>query len=333
MNASEIFDRPPIGSVNYRFEDYLKKKKSEYERHMVGNNITDYAYSGDLIHRKNLDSVPGLHSSFKKICSVIVSQRIQEANMSWLATGADQFPEIYAIGCECAKRLGIGVPNIYIDNTDTFNAYTVAYDDVEPFIVVSNLMAERMSLGELKAVIGHECGHIHNYHGLYGTIEQVLLQTGLFAGAAVARGLLYTFQNLLTIGIRVALSTWSRYAEVTADRASLICCDDVEDVYSMLKKLLYGGVRVDGKINDKFDWKSLKEQMEITMDNPNSLVELLHDHPLSIKRIFAAKEFTECDTFYSWRPDLKTAGQKMRSKEETDERCKRFININGKGDK
>lgn len=322
----------PLDSINFHFADYVKKRKAEHSKHMVGNNITDYAYASDLEHRKKLDSIPGLYSSAKRICSTMVSQQIQKANMNWLAVGPGQFPEIYQIGCECAKQLGIGVPNIFVDNTDTFNAYTVAADDIEPFIVVCNLAVERLSIGELKAMIGHECGHIHNAHTLYGMVEQILSNAGLFAGSIMGGGLFAQLQTLITSGIQLALNSWSRAAEVTADRAALICSDTPEDMYNMIKKLLYGGIRIGDKINTDLEIESLKQQMETTMNNASSLYEMLATHPLSIKRYFAAMEFAECSTFHSWRPDLKKPGQTMRSKTETDKRCKKYIDvIKGKG--
>ena len=59
-------------------------------------------------------------------------------------------------------------------------------------------------------------------------------------------------------------------------------------------------------------------------------MELNYTHPLTIKRILADLEFAECETLYSWRPDLKKPGQLMRTQEQTDERCKKFIDVTSK---
>lgn len=323
----------PLDGVDYRFETYLKNKKAMLSKHMLGNGLPDYAYYLDFEYRKKLDAIPGLFNTVKKIYSTHVTQCLQRANMSCLAVGPKQFPEVYQIGCDCAKKLGIAVPNIYIDSSEeVLNAYAYAMDDVEPFIVVTSLMLKRMTMGELKAVIGHECGHIQNYHTIYDFIASDLLVAGL--GGSQSIGLPQRLLQTLSVGVMLTLNMWSRAAEVTADRAALICCDNVEDAYSVNKKLLYGAVDVSDKIDTQLDISSLKEQMQMTMDNPGRILELERTHPLSIKRIFAEMEFAECELFYEWRPDLKTPGQIMRSKEETDARCKKYIDvIHGKGGK
>lgn len=326
----------PLDGVDYRFETYLKNKKAMLSKHMLGNGLPDYAYYLDLEYRKKLDAIPGLYSISKKVLSTAVARLMQTANMNWLAVGPKQFPEVYQIGCDCAKKLGIAVPNIYITNDEQFNAYTYAADDIEPFIVIGNLLLKRLTLGELKAVIGHECGHIQNGHSVYSYICNIVLTEGTDALGILGlpMQILQTLTNVVTYGAQITMNMWSRAAEVTADRAALICCDHVEDAYSVNKKMLYGAVDVSDKIDTQLDISVLKEQMQMTMDNPNRLMELLTDHPLSIKRIFAEMEFAECELFYEWRPDLKTPGQIMRSKEETDVRCKKYIDvIHGKGGK
>lgn len=322
----EIYSTP-LSGLDWRFNTYLSKKKSEHSKHLRGDGITDYAYALDLEHRKKLDSVPGLYNAAKKICSTVVAKEIQKANLDWLAVGPNQFPEVYQLGCDCAKRLGIGVPNIYITNDNNFNAYTYATDDVEPFIVIGNLLLERYPLNELKGIIGHECGHIHNYHTTYSVLANELL----VQGANMALRLFGQFQQLLSLGVTITIKTWTRNAEVTADRAAMICCDDPDDAYKAIMKLTYGAAKVDDKITTQLDLNALKEQMKMSMNNITGMYELYADHPLSIKRIFAMMEFAQCETFYSWRPDLKQPGQVIRSKAATDDRCGKIINIGGKG--
>lgn len=325
-NTSEIY-ASPLSGLDWRFDTYLKKKKAEHAKHILGDGITDYAYAHDLEHRKKLDSVPGLYDIAKKINYTTAAKYTQTLNLDFLAVGPTQFPEVYQIGCDCAKRLGIGVPNIYISNDNTFNAMTVAMDDVEPVIMIGNLLLERYPLNELKAIIGHECGHIHNYHTTYEVLEKTLV----VQGANSALRMLGQMQQILSLGVTLTLKAWSRNAEVTADRAAMICADSPDDAYNAIMKMTYGAAKVDDKITTKLDLNALKEQMQMSMNNVHRLYELYSTHPLSIKRIFAMMEFAQCDTFYSWRPDLRQPGQALRSKAATDERCKQFIRVDGKG--
>ena len=336
MDNKTILADSPIANYDFSFENYLKKRKAQVALRMDGNGIPNYAYKPDYDLRKKLDDIPGLFHIAQNITATYASRMMQQENMHSLAVGPNQFPEIYQIGCDCAKKLGIAVPNIYIQPSGDLNAYAYATDDSEPFIVVTSTLLELMTLGEIKCVIGHECGHIQNYHSTYNVLSGLLIQAGMTGGVIADQllldGLLSPLYDILTTGIKLTLNKWSRAAEVTADRAGMICCDNLEDAYSVNKKFLYGAVKVEDKIDTNLSIDSLREQMKMTMNNPARLNERLATHPLPIKRIFAELEFAESETLYNWRPDLKTPGCTMRSKEEVDRRCKRYIDVNGKGD-
>ena len=103
-------------------------------------------------------------------------------------------------------------------------------------------------------------------------------------------------------------------------------------------KLLSGGL-----LNNSadMDLEALRDQMEEIFNSPTRILEFgsisvgnngnlsayLMDHPNSMRRVFADLEFAECETFYSWRPDMKKPGAVVRSKKETDDRCRKLVNI------
>lgn len=304
-------NKSPLERIDTSLRNYIMKKKAEESTHMV-EGVPDYAFSLDCELRKKLMSIPRFYSICKKITESTVTRQIQIINQQAVAVGANQFPEIYKMGRECANKLGIGVPNIFIQNDQTMNAYTIAADDTSPMIVLHSGIVERMTPGELKCVIGHECGHIHNNHSVFKTvISTVLSMKGKLSYVLTAANMLLMLQ-------------WTRAGEITADRAALICSDDVEDAINVDAKLLYGGM-----INTQYkvDIDALRAQLEETLNNPSKMFEFQYDHPSSIRRIFADKEFEECNVFYKWRPDLKKPDTIMRTKEETDARCKKIVNI------
>lgn len=313
----------PIADMDCSFQSYLDSKKAHEAAHMKGNGIPDYAYGMDYELRKKLDSIPGLYKVARSISSTVVHQQMQIMNQQAVCATPTSFPDVYEIGCECARRLGISVPNIFILNNQTTNACTFAYDDVEPFIVVYSGLYERLTHGELKSIIGHECGHIQNYHGSYETIATLIAAGSLGA----LGGLSATILSVLTNGVQFALKSWSRAAEVTSDRAGLICADNLEDALSAEVKLMYGGAFGDHQV----DYASIEEQLELQMSNATKYYELLDSHPSSARRIMAIREFYECQTFYDWRPDLRKADSILRSHKECDERCKKFINLAEEG--
>lgn len=277
----------------------------------------------DYEYRRRLDSVPQLYNIAKKICATYASRTLQEINMNGLLAGPDQFSEVYQIGCDCARTLGIGIPSIYIVNNQGLNAYTIATDELEPLIVIYSGLYERFTPGELRCVIGHECGHIHNQHSVYNTLINILVASGQLAAGALAGQLM----NILTLGSEVMLRAWNRAAEVTCDRAGMICCEQVEDAYRVNAKLLYGAALGEHEVN----LEALKRQLDMQMQTMTKFNELLYDHPTAVRRIMAEMEFSECETFYQWRPELKRAGQTLRSRSLTDQRCERFVDVMKKG--
>jgi len=311
----------PLEKMGIGFRSYIARRKAFDSLHMSGHGIPDYGYSADYELRKKLDSIPHLYSIAEKICATYTSRHTQEINRQGIAASPSQFPEIYRIGCDCAKTLGIGVPNIYIINDINLQAYTYSVDDTEPIVVLSSGLAERFTEGELRHIIGHECGHVHNRHGVYNTLVSIIAQIGL---GAASSGIASHLAGLLTQTTLLALNAWSRASEVTADRAGMICCENKEDCYTSLAKLAYGGMLGEHKI----DFNELRKQLEMQQSNITQLSEVIdvgHTHPTIIRRIFASMEFSECGVLYSWHPELREHGQITRSKEETDERCRSIV--------
>ena len=327
----EQYNQSPLSLIDTSFENYVRKRKFTADSHMV-NGVPDYAFALDYELRQKLMKVPHLYNLAKKYTATYTAHEIQMMNQQGIAVTPDHFGEIYQMGVDCAHKLGIGVPNIFIINRSDMNAYTYATDQASPVIVLHSGIVERMTPGELKAIIAHECGHIHNEH----LVLKYFLTSIIDAGASFAGSLLLTGANLM-------LATfWTRASEVSCDRASLICCDDPMDAYNAMFKLLYGGmINRDTKMNVD----ALRDQLEETLNNPTRIMELgqfyasnngyggiqigasLMDHPGTLRRIFTEMEFMECETMYQWRPDLKKPGMTLRSKAETDERCKKLVNI------
>ena len=321
MVQYESRGQSPVSEREGSFRHYLTQKKAALQAHMDGNGLPDYAFALDFELRKKLDAIPHFFNLCQTIVNTYASRQLQIMNQSALAVGPNQFPDVYAIAKDCARQLGIGIPNIFICGDSSVNAYTVSCDDLEPFIVVHSGLYERVSPGELRVVIGHECGHVHNQHGVYGTMANVIFNAGL--NAAAIGGLSAALLNTITYGAQMALRSWSRAMEVTADRAGMICCDRIEDAYSINAKFLYGAAFGEHSI----DYDALILQLEKTQNNVTQLEEMFRDHPAPVRRIMAERAFAACDIFHQWRPDLRKAGEAVRTKAVTDEICKNYINV------
>jgi Zn-dependent protease with chaperone function len=313
----------PTAAVDLNFGHYLEVRDRQLSAHLVGG-IPDYAFSLDQKLRQQLMAMgPG-----RTIAQTLVSWSVpfvqQLHLMESIAVGPQQYPSIYALGEDCAHKLGIGVPQIFIQNGSDSDAYTFATDDIAPIIVLSSQIVESFTPEELKFVIGHECGHIHNLHGVYNTVIEIMTNQ-------LAKGILQSVptQGVLDLfvqgGLTIFFKRWSRYAEITCDRAGLICCGDVNTAEIALVKLITGG----GDSLKQINIESYRQQISKNPSTPIQLLELFSTHPLIPKRINALKLFAECNVFHSWRPEAKT--QDVRSKEETDNLCEQVLRVLPKG--
>jgi len=308
----------PTQNLNVSFDAYVRERQKNSDTHMDAG-IPDYAYSSDYIIRQKIKAMPGVYPFFKAVTSQLVPVMKQQTNLSSLMVGPNQFPEIYKMAEDCARLLGIGIPTVFIQpNLGEFNAYAIAFDDESPAIILNSSIVERLTPGELKTIIGHECGHIHNNHGIFNTAASIILGTTMSA-IPLSQQII----QLLSTPLRLMFSAWSRAAEVTCDRAGIICADNMEDSVSAFGKMLSGAVLTKNEVNID----AVLKQYDKLRATPVRLLELEYSHPVTVRRIFAVKEFMNSDVLYRWRPEWKEPGKKLVSKQELDTRCEKFINV------
>jgi len=183
-----------------------------------------YAYSGDLRVRNGLDRLRPV------TLAVAATERMWQTGKARLLeaaveVGPSKFPHVHKAGARCAQVLQIPVPAIYISpSIGVLDAHTFGTAD-EPCIVLHTSLIDRFSDAELLAVIGHECGHIHNNHAVY-------LTTRYFLGNAGNQFLRWVAKPAVA-----ALDGWVRRAEITCDRAALLCTGDMDVSTAVLVKL------------------------------------------------------------------------------------------------
>jgi Zn-dependent protease with chaperone function len=189
-------------------------------------------------------------------------------------------------------------------------------------ITITSGLIERYTPGEIKYVIGHECGHIHNNHGIFNTAAILIITAGEVGGTIAIPGF-SQIMALASLPIQMGLMAWSRAAEVSCDRCGIICSDNMEDVIGATAKFLYGGTFNRGDINVD----ALLKQYEQIKDTPVRFLELDSTHPVPVRRIFAAKEFMNSEVLYKWRPEWRQPGMNLINKQELDMRCDKIISV------
>jgi len=197
-----------------------------------------------------------------------------------LSTGPVQFPRVYDLAKQCADTLGIAVPTVYIRNNPTINAATFGTND-DSFILVHSALVDHFSDEELLSVIGHECGHIHNDHVVYLTAMHYLRTMAIsLVRWAVAPAML-------------ALNSWSRRAEITCDRAGLLCSRDLSVSTRALAKLALGS----NKLYEKLNLEAFLAQYDEGQQGVGRYTEMAASHPWLPKRVKALHAFSDTQLY------------------------------------
>ena len=199
---------------------------------------------------------------------------------SAVKAGPKQFPRLYGIAEECARTLHVPVPDVYVRQNPTYNAMTFGVE--KPFILLFSALVDGFSDDELRYIVGHEMGHIKSQHSLYLTTFHLLTTQ---AARLVSR---YGLGMLVFRAARMALESWSRSAELSADRAGLICSQEVDTAAKALVKLVLGSRRLASEVNvDEFLRQSEAGSAY------NTVSELGESHPLVARRIRELRDFDQ----------------------------------------
>ncbi len=200
-----------------------------------------------------------------------------------------QFPEIHQLLASCAERLHIAIPRLMLgSDAGELIAFTTGTDR-DCFVYASALMVREYSADEMMFVLGHECGHIHNHHVTYDSLATILYHSML--------GKLLRVPTLpVLLAAQVPLMGWVRRAEITADRAGLLCCRDIDVARNALIKLRLGFDSFAKQVNiDEF----LKQEQELRRESfAVRARELFYTHPLITKRIKALELFARSELYY-----------------------------------
>jgi Zn-dependent protease with chaperone function len=185
------------------------------------------------------------------------------------------------------------------------NAFTFATNDVDQLIVLTSGLVDAMDPDELQFVIGHECGHIHNRHVVYNTLWELLTNTVAQTLLVKVMGFLGPLASLaavvFTVSTRLVFGRWHRCAEITCDRAGLICTPDPLAAQRVNAKLHMGGV---GKL-EGFNSDEYQKQVKTYSRSWLRLKELFETHPPGPRRSEAIRLYQDTDVFATWRPELR----------------------------
>lgn len=285
------------------FEGFVARKRAE-RTGSLAHGENDYSFVLDRESRATVESARPIQLAVAS--TVRMWKQVWRGQLlgSAVRVSDRQFPRIQGLTRECAEQLGIQTPQVYIVNNPTLNAGTYGTEE-ESFILVHSALVDHYSDEELRTVLGHECGHIHNAHVVYLTTLHYLK---MIAAA---------FLPWIVYPATIPLNELSRRAEITCDRAGMLCAKNEQVAARALTKLVLGS----RKLYDEFNLDAFLEQYEEGKDSIGRYMEALATHPYLPKRVLAMRVFAQSQLY------RKTAGsgEGGLTMTEVDDRVKALL--------
>jgi Zn-dependent protease with chaperone function len=252
-----------------------------------------------------------------KLLNGLFNERAMRLN--FLASGVKvserQFPHIHEMLRDGAYVLDMDtVPELFVTQTPLVNAMALGTN--QPFIVLNSGLVDLLDAEELRAVIGHELGHVLSGHAVYRTMlyNLIILATRI------------AWMPIGYIGLRAiiwGLEEWYRKSELSCDRAGLLAGQDVEASRRVLMKLA-GGSRLAEMNADAFHEQA--REYDAAPDLRDSILKLLqlqgNTHPFAVVRFAELDHWVASGEYerilagdYPRRDDDRTAsvGDEMRN--------------------
>ena len=192
-----------------------------------------------------------------------------------------QYPRVWQAAKVAGAALHVKPPAIFAAPSSNIKVKVLGTEDA-PHLIVNLELAEKLDDTELVSAIAHELGYIQNNFILYSTALHYLTNQAVF------------FVRWMIQPAIMTLQAWSRRAEVTGDRASLLAVKDLDKTLTAMVKLELG--------LDKGSAFNADEYLRSIPDTKKGIgryAELFRSHPYVPKRVQALKLFGESALYAS----------------------------------
>jgi Zn-dependent protease with chaperone function len=287
-----------------------------------------YEHPADRGALATLRSVPGFPVVLKAAAGAFSERGERLMSLaSAVRVGPKQYPALHAMREECAAILDIDpVPELYVMRDPDTQALTLGID--KPFVVLTSGLVAAADPEALRVAIGHELGHVLSGHVLYRTM--------LFRLLRMSNALAWLPGGYWGVrAVVAALMEWYRKAELSADRAGLLCSQD--PAASLRLHMVIAGANSPDDV-DTAAFLSQAAEYEASGDIRDSVVKMINTvnltHPLAVVRAAELQRWAASEEYRAiltgiyprrgdeqpasaWRDDMKTAARSYRDNVKT----------------
>lgn len=267
-----------------------------------------YIHDEDRKALNALKAVPGFTALTKAFMKNWSEQLFHvQAMATMIRLGPDQLPKYYEMLLPICRKLGIPVPELYLELDVEPNAYTIG--DTKPFVVMTSGLLESMPEELIPTVLAHECGHIACHHCLYTTIGRMILSN--------ANGLLSDFlgnNNLISSSLEMAFAYWMRCSELSADRAAALYEGSADKIVRTCMASSGYTKNIMGVANANAFMAQAEEYVQIRKEKlRNKVMEFylfnLWSHPINAVRAYECNKWASTEHFGKLKKYVNACGQ------------------------
>ncbi|CAN5554525.1 hypothetical protein BH11MYX1_BH11MYX1_04830 [soil metagenome] len=239
-----------------------------------------YAFSGEQRFRRGLTMARPVTMALEATTRLWKDVAKTELLGTAVKVTDQQFPRVYEAAKKAGAMLGVRVPAIFAAPSSSAAGKAIKIKvlgtEDSPHWIVNLELAEKLDENDLVAAIAHELAHVQNGHILYATALHYLNNSAAFFVRWVIQPAVMTLQ------------AWSRRAEVTCDRASLIAVRDLDKVLTSMVKLELGLEK-----DSAFDAAEYLKSLPDVKKGIGRYAEVFRSNPYVPKRVQALRLFAD----------------------------------------
>jgi hypothetical protein len=266
-----------VTSVDFDFPRWLAARRGAMERQY--REGAAYAYGGERTFRRTLAFARPVTIALEATTRLWRDVARTELMGTAARVNDSQYPRVHEAAKAAGAALRVRVPMIFAATSNNVRIKVLGTDDA-PHLLVDLAVVDQLDDTELVAAIAHELAHVQNGHILFATALHYMTSNAAFYVRWVVQPAVMTLQ------------AWSRRADVTCDRASLLAVKDLDRTLAALVRLELGLDQ-----HTAFSAEDYLRALPEIKSGIGRFGELFRAHPQVPKRVQALRLFADSALF------------------------------------